>query len=183
MNFINYNIFKKRTGFTLVETIVVVGIMSLVFTGIVQIFQYIGSSQSSKSSKDIIMIKNSRRLFLKVFTELQEGMEIIHPVPGVTLPYLVFVDRNNDITVYYLKKNLKAEKDCGEFMLCTKTREIGMAGYGTKCEERILMKNVDRMTFTAHGGGVVLVNARLKINKNEFNLLTMVNLKNFRSSI
>jgi prepilin-type N-terminal cleavage/methylation domain-containing protein len=174
---------NRKRGFTFVESMVVVGIMGLVFAGMVQIFQYMNSYQNSKPATDIMMLKNTRRLFLKVFTELQEGIEVIHPIPGVTLPYLVFVDKNNDISVYYLRKSDKTDEGAGEFTLCMKTRELASEGYSTKNVEQQLIDKIERMTFTAHGGGAVLVNARLKEQKSELNLLTLVNLKNFQSSL
>lgn len=176
-------LWQKRRGFTFVEVLVAVSIVTLIFTGIVQLFQFLGNYQNSKPAADIMMLKNTRRLFLQVFTELQEGMEVIHPIPGVTLPYLVFVDKNSDISVYYLRRSEKAEEETGEYTLCVKTRELNSHGYSTKFEERQLIRNIDRVTFTAHGGGAVLINARLKEKKSELNLLTLINLKNFRGSL
>lgn len=163
------------------EILIVCAIVGLVFYTIVNIFQFLNRYNASNPTGDIGMLKETRKMYLKVLVDLQEGVELLHPMPGVTLPYLVFVDKNNDISVYYLKEQPNAEKDSGRYVLCAKTREVGNAGYSTAFEERTLVENVERMTFTGHGGGAVLVNARLRERGKENNLLTLINLKNYRS--
>lgn len=163
------------------EILIVCAILGLVFYTIVHIFQFLGRYNASNPTGDIGMLKETRKMYLRVLVDLQEGVELLHPMPGVTLPYLVFVDKSNDITVYYLREIEKVEKDSGRYALCAKTREVGAAGYSEAFEERVLVENVDRMTFTGHGGGAVLVNARLRERGKENNLLTLINLKNYRS--
>ena len=163
------------------EILVVCAIVGLVFYTIVNIFSFLNRYNASNPTGDIGMLKETRKMYLKVLVDLQEGVEVLHPMPGVTLPYLVFVDKNNDISVYYLKNAENPEKDSGPFILCAKTREVGNAGYSTAFEERVLVENVDRMTFTGHGGGAVLVNARLKERGKENSLFTLINMKNYRS--
>lgn len=172
---------RRPAGFTMAEILVVCAIVGLVFYVVVNIFQFLGRYNQSNPTGDIGMLKETRKMYLKVLVDLQEGMEVLHPLPGVTLPYVVYVDKNNDISVYYLKNNPTPEPDSGPFILCAKTREIGNAGYSTAFDERPLVENVDRMTFTGHGGGAVLINVRLKEKGKENNLITIINMKNYRS--
>jgi len=55
--------------------------------------------------KRLILQLEAKRALVSLFRELEEGGEVVSPVPGTTLPYLVFKDGLNNLEMVYLQKD------------------------------------------------------------------------------
>ena len=167
----------RRIGLTLIELIVAMSIFSFVAAGMFRALQVFAGKTSENLSNRLVLQMEARRAFLTMFQRIQQGIEIVLPSPGSTMPYLVFRDFLNNVRIVYLKKDEKVSKQEGEDMY---TALEGIKETGSKKAEKpvVLMRYVKSLNFTAHHYGGVLVSCTLKSGKGQFSLVNYVRLKN-----
>ncbi len=168
---------KPRSGVTIVELLIASVIFSFVIAISYRALVLFTGRASETLSKRLILQMEARRAFLTLYREVQEGIEVILPQPGATLPYFVYRDFVNSIHVIYLEKDLELSKTEGEdlFKLMEGLKDPG----GEKSKEpRILARYVTSLNFTTHHFGGVLISCSLKGGKGRFSLVNFVRLKN-----
>ncbi|HPG59604.1 MAG TPA: hypothetical protein PKW98_17430, partial [Candidatus Wallbacteria bacterium] len=109
------------------------------------------STAANKSSlKDKVELqKNTRRAQMKLIDEISCASEIVKPEIGSSAPFLVLVDKEGMISVYYQKEELyKLEDDKTEIkgyrLYCvTKNPTTGAVG-----AEKEVISHIKRLIFT-----------------------------------
>lgn len=142
-----------------------------------QVFRVFAGKTSENLSKRLVLQMEARKALITLYRELQEGIEVINPAPGTTLPYLVYKDYVNNIRTVFLEEDPKQTKEQGSSMY--RVMIVARDPSSSSVEEpRCIMHNVKKLTFTTYNPGGVLISAMLKGGSGEFSLVNFVRLQN-----
>lgn len=162
-------------GVTLLEMAIVIGILSfLVAIGVVHL------RNTRSTTTDLASDISFHMKFLRATTQLQEslqtGSEIVKPVAGRTLPYLIFRDINLHTQILYLEKtDIEGEKPA---VLVNYTDVYD--GKYDQARKKVLFGGVKNIEFTANTPGLVLVNIALTSpREKEITSIIEIPFKNF----
>ncbi len=166
---------ETARAFTLIELIMVIFIMSFLFAiGIVH-FRNSRATTTNLASNITFHME-----FLRAATKLQEllqtGSEIVKPIEGRTLPYLIFRDILNQTQILYLETSENAAEKPAILVNYTDTYD----GKYDESRKKTLFGKVRSIEFTTNSLGVVVVNLSL-INPKEKAISSMIEIpfKNF----
>ena len=171
---------SRRRALTLVEVVVASAVFAMVIGFSVGAFRAFQGKASENLSKRLILQMEARKALVHLYRRLQEGIEIVSPPAGTTLPYLVYRDLLNNIRMVYLEKD--------EFLSKQEKKDIYRAmgvmrdPTGKIVEKpQVLMKHVVQMNFTTYHEGAVLLSVRLQGGTGDFSLINFVRLQNISS--
>ncbi|MBF0502059.1 MAG: type II secretion system protein [Candidatus Riflebacteria bacterium] len=170
----------KKNGFTLVEILVTALVLALIFSSVLMITRFLLGKKTSSISEKISLQIESRRAIINLFAEVQEGIELLAPLPGQTLPYMVIRDYVNNLHFIYLKKNENASAQ-NKRPIYTLYSSIHDTEKSVNQTPKELLKNVERLTFTSHGFSGVVVCSTLREGSSVFSFVNMIRLKNTQS--
>lgn len=168
---------RRPLGFSLVEILFALFLLTLLFQIGFMALKLFGGKASENLSKRLVLQMEARKGLLNMYRLLQEGIEVITPQPGTTLPFFVFKDYVNNLRMVYLVKDDAQSKIDGEEMF----------GVFTVCRDpngkvvdkpKMIMKHVKKMVFTPYNYGGVLISGTLRGGRGEFSLVNYVRLQN-----
>ena len=164
-------------GFSLVEVMIALTVFSLMMGACLKAWQVYQGKNSENLSKRLVLQMEARKALLTLYRELQEGIEVITPLPGTTLPYLAFKDYVNNIRIVYLEEDpeLSKTEECKLYRAMLMTRDPSGA---TLEPAKVLMRNVLKLQFTAYSPGSVFLSTTLRGGRGEFSLVNFVRLQN-----
>lgn len=168
---------QRPAGFTLVELMVTVVVMSFVVAGLHNLMRGLLGHGAKNISQNLHLQMEARRALLNLYREIQEGIEILKPDPGVTLPYLVLRDNVNNIHFIYLKRDKAASEQLKRpmFRLYSVLYDIATERASAPRE---LVANVESLNFTAHGYSDVVITSTLREGNAVFSFVNQIGLKN-----
>ncbi|NLI78240.1 MAG: prepilin-type N-terminal cleavage/methylation domain-containing protein [Candidatus Riflebacteria bacterium] len=167
----------RRAGFTLIEMMVAFFVLGMLMGGCFQLFSFFTGKQVANISARFQLQMEVRRALVNLYGEAQEGIEVLKPDPGSTLPYLVLRDLVNDLHLIFLRKDDKLTEKNGSdtFRLWSVVYNIEK---GTCREPHEILSGIRTMNFTAHGFGSVVVSGTLQEGQARYSFLNMIRLKN-----
>ncbi len=170
--------FKK--GFSTIELILSLIIFSLVITGFYSVMSFSTAAGKSTLKDKVELQKNTRRAQMKLIDEISCASEIIKPEIGSSAPFLVIVNKEGKISVYYQKRHSYKLEDNktvidGYKLFCVTKNPTSQAIEA----EKEIMGNIKRLVFTTHSEGSTAVNLKLFSNMEETDLITQITLKNY----
>ena len=165
----------NRRGFSLVEALIAVGLCALLI-GVLTGVMLHGGASTARTSAQFALQQTSRAAIARLLSELQEGMEVVVPGPGCTLPHAVVRDRVSCARWYYL---VAQPGEPGSYELWRQAADPDLPPAERK--ERLL-KGVRRLTFTARGEAALQINLLVREQGEEMPLLTSVRLRNVASA-
>jgi len=165
-------------GFSLVEILVVLGIVALLAGGIYQFLAAAGRSQKNLTDRMVLQME-SRKAFALAADRIQEGTEVVRPFIGETLPFLLYKDIVNRLVMLYLEPNAEATKKMKRtvYRLVSYTSDIPNNGY-QKENERTIIDSLMRISFTSLSPNTIQVNATVVGPQGEYQFLAHVGLMN-----
>ena len=174
-----YKRHKSSTGqgFTLIEVLVVVGLVALVSVMIINFFRSVGTSQAHFSQQAMLQME-ARRAFANIIDQIREGTDIIRPMLGETLPFMTFKDIINQTAVLYLEPDNDASRELDQAVYRLVSYRTDYSGSYRPDNERILLRSVKSMRFTSLSPTSVQVNATVLNEKGEFQFIAHVGLLN-----
>lgn len=167
-------------GFSTIELILSLMIFSLVVTGFYGVMQLSAAAGKSSLKDKVELQKNTRRAQMKLIDEISCASEVVKPEIGSSAPFLVLVDKEGRIGVYYQKEHVyrldddKTEVRGYKLFSVTKNPTTGAVS-----QEKEIAGNIKRLIFTTMSEGSVTVNLKLFANREETDLVTQVTLKNY----
>jgi len=155
-------------------------IFSLVVSGFYGVMQLTAATGKSSMKNKIEIQKNMRRAQMKLIDEISCAAEIVKPEIGSSAPFLVVINKEGKICVYYQKEVIyktEDEKDeiKGYRLYCVTKNPTD----GKISEEREVINHIKRLMFTTISEGSTVVNIRLFSNREQSDLITQVTLKNY----
>ena len=165
----------KRRAFSIVEISIGAGLLA-VLMGVLVMMLIHGGRSSARTGVQYALQQQSRTAMAHFLQELQEGMEVVQPTPGCTLPQAVIRDAVSCARWYYL---VKQPDEPGSFELWRYADDPDMDPARRK--ERLL-RGVKRLTFTAHGESAVQINLVVREGTEELPLLTTVRMRNIAAA-
>jgi type II secretory pathway pseudopilin PulG len=171
----NSRFFRRAT--TMVELLVVMGIMILTLSGIYRFFSSIGKVQKDLSNQ-VILQMDARRVFDLVADQVQAGSEIVRPYTGETLPYIIFKNMINETTILYLEPNniLSKQLEKPVYKLISYTNDYSHTY--KKDREKTLAESVKRLSFTSLSPNSIQTNVTVMNPKGEYQFLAHLGLMN-----
>lgn len=166
-----------RAGYTLLEVIVVILVFIILGEVVFRFFISIGRTQKGLSQQ-IILQMDSRKALDQVVGRIQEASEVVRPLTGETKPFLVLKDIINQMTLLYLEPNNKVSEDFKKPIYRLMAYTDDYSGSFKKENQRILIEQVKRLTFTSLSPTSVQINATVINEKNEYQFITRVGLMN-----
>ena len=170
----------KSFGITLIEIIISISILAVVFTSAFLAFRTFNSKASQNLSKKLVLQLEARKALTDLYRTIQDGIEVIAPLPGLTLPYLTYRDVVNNIRMVYLEKDKNLSKKEGKTiyraMMITKDPN-GIIVKKAKC----FMRHILSLNFTSYSPGAVLITADMYAGRASFSLINFIRLQNVSS--
>ncbi len=170
--------FPGRPGFTFVEVMIALGLFLFLLALGLRAWQTFRGRTAENLSKHLLLQMEARRALLQLYKEVQEGVEVVSPLPGSTLPYMAYKDGLNNLRMIYLDKDPDKTRDEGKpiYRLMSVRREISTSAAEPP---RCMMEHVSRLTFTTYHPGGVVISATLRGGKGEFSFVNFIRLQNF----
>ncbi len=168
---------QATSGTTIVEAFVVMCILMLVSMAGFRFFQSVNKTQKN-FSQQVQLQMESRKAFDQVVDQIREGTDVVRPVIGETLPYLVFKDIVNQTTMLYLEPNDEMSKKLKQRVYRLISYRTDYSGSYKSDLEKPLMESVKRMRFSCLSPNSVQVNATIITEKGEYQFLAHVGLMN-----
>lgn len=161
----------------MVELMIAMVIFTVIMAFTLMGLQTFSGKASENLSKRLFLQTEARKGIINLYRFLQEGIEVVSPPPGTTMPYLVFKDSVNNIRMVYLEDDPVKSKEEGRklFRAMTVMKDPLMT---TSEDTRTLMTNVVKLNFTTYSRGSVLVSAQLRGGKGDFSMVNFVRLQN-----
>lgn len=170
--------FMKRKALTFAELTVAVLIFAIVSIGIYQMMQSFLGRHAAKISKRLNLQIEARRALVNLYQDIQEGIEILKPNPGFTLPYLILRDNVNDLHFIFQKKDIGQSELLKKDIFRLYSVKYDMQEERIATGPRELLKNIERLNFTAHGYAEVVIASTLQDGEALFSFVNMIGLKN-----
>ena len=167
----------RQKGFSFLETILAMLLMAAFFGTAFKAWQTFTHKKSENLSRRLVLQMEARKAFLNLTRELQQGIEIVIPKPGTTLPFLVYKDYGNNLRIVYLEEDSvrTREQKRPMFRAISAWRDPSQPTAG---QPVTLMEYVARLNFTTHSAGGVLVSANLHDGTGDFALINFIRLQN-----
>ncbi|MFZ2958809.1 MAG: type II secretion system protein [Candidatus Ozemobacteraceae bacterium] len=171
---------STRRGVTLIEMLVGLVILSMLFAFGLRAWQIFAGRQADNLSKRLVLQMEARKAFLSLSRQLQEGIEIVSPQPGTTLPYMVFKDYVNNVRMIYLEEDpVRTQNEKRPmYRALSVVREAGALAPG---QPSLLMEHVVKLHFTSHSASGVLITCVLHGGNGDFSLVNFIRLQNAAS--
>ncbi len=168
---------EPRQGMTFAEVMIASVVLLILFAGVFRLFQTLYGKKAAGISQRLELQMEARRALINLYGEIQEGIELLKPEPGVTLPFMAIRDSVNNVHFIFQKKDAVASERQKRdiFRLYTVVYDIER---NVGSQPREIMTNVERLNFTAHGYGGVVVTSDLKEGEASFSFVNMIRLKN-----
>ena len=168
---------EGKKGFTLLEAVISMSILLMLFSIGMGAWQHCHGKAGETLGKRLILQLEARRALVSLFRELEEGGEVVSPVPGTTLPYLVFKDGLNNLEMVYLQKDepksIEEKREIWRAMVVKRDMMKAIPD-----DPKILMEHVLKLTFTTYHYGGVFISATLRGGRGDFSLVNFVRLQN-----
>lgn len=170
-------------GFTLVEVVVVIGIMTLFAAMVFRVFSASGAGQQ-RAATDLQMqskVLNSQNRIVRI---VREGTDFIIPGLGEETPALFFTDNENNIQVLYQLKDAELSKSTGKklyklmhYQVNVKDFNIGSPVFDTKMSS-LIAEYIKEIRFRVSSANTVNVTACYATGHTEFQTMFEVGLQN-----
>jgi len=169
----------RKKGFTAIELIISLIIFSLVISGFYGILQLTAGTNKSSLKNKVEVQKDARRAQIKLIDELSCASEVVKPEIGSSAPFLVVVDKEGKIAVYYQRSEDFKQED-GSIVKGYKLYAVTKNPTTGKVEtEREVASSIKRLVFTSVSEGSVGINLTVFNKNEEISVLTQVTLKNY----
>lgn len=165
----------SRRAFTLVELIMAAALVALVGIIAMRIFSTVGSTQLNLSQQAILQM-DSRKAFDNIVDQIRKGTDIVRPTTGETLPYMIFKDVINQMTVLYLEPNNSVANSLEQRVFRLISYRSDYSGAYQSDNEKVLLDSIKQLRFTCLSPTSVQVNATIVNEKGEYQFLAHVGL-------
>jgi type II secretory pathway pseudopilin PulG len=167
----------RKTGYSLLEILLGMVLLGLVFAGAFNLLRFFTNKKVVGLTQKLTLQMEARRALVNLYKEVQEGIEILKPDAGATLPFVVFRDYVNNVHFIFLKKDEDASKlqKRDIFRLYRVVRHLDK---DTTSAPHEILKSIEKCNFTAYGYSSLVITATLRDEENTFSFANMVRLKN-----
>ncbi|MBI4859694.1 MAG: hypothetical protein HY815_05450 [Candidatus Riflebacteria bacterium] len=156
-----------RRAFSLIEVILGSLILAVVFYAIITFLRQ-GSRMEDQMSTLLGFQSDAQRALSNFLQDLQEGITVVQPPPGHTLPHAVVRDKLNRLAFYSL---VPAGRP-GEYRL---RRDLASP---QNVDTKILLGGLTRVTFTALSDSALQIHLTLGSGDRRYSFHTQVRLRN-----
>lgn len=173
-------VFTKKCsfkGFTLVELLVAAGLIAVLGVVGMRTFSAASSTQQHLSQKALLQME-SRKAFDQIVDQIREGTDIVRPVLGETLPYLIFKDTTNQLSALYLEANNAQSKALNHEIFRLVSYKGDFSGGHIPKNEKVLLDSVKKLRFTCLSPTSVQINVTVANEKGEYQFLAHIGLMN-----
>ena len=168
---------EQARGATLVELFVVLCLVAVVSSVVTKLMRSVGRAQKG-FSQQVMLQMDSRKAFDTVVDQVREGTDVIRPLTGETLDFLVFKDIVNKTTVLYLEPNNALSEKLNQKVYKLVSYRTDYSGAYQSSLEKTLMDCVKRIRFSSLSPNSVQVTATVINDKGEYQFLAHIGLMN-----
>jgi len=168
---------QRKRAFTIVELVVATGLVALVGIIAMRMFSSVGTTQQNLSQQALLQME-SRRAFDHLVDQIRMGTDIVRPTTGETLPYMVFKDVINQMTILYLEPNDTTANLIKQRVYRLVSYRGDYSGKYQEDNEKILLDSVRELHFTSLSPTSIQVNATVINEKGEYQFLAHIGLMN-----
>ncbi|RCK79418.1 MAG: hypothetical protein OZSIB_0058 [Candidatus Ozemobacter sibiricus] len=143
----------------------------------VRLIQHLSLSQRTFSQQVQLQLE-ARRAFDQTMALIREGTDLVRPVLGETLPYLIFKDITNRVTILYLEPNDPLAQRLKVPVYRLLAYRTDYSGAYNASNEKVLLESVRSLSFTSLSPNSVQVNVTVVQDRNEFQFLGHIGLMN-----
>lgn len=174
---------NTRRAFTVVELVVVVGLVGLLST---VVFRMFSSSTSSQKSAMVDLSMQSRVLTTqnRIVRMIREGTDFLMPEIGESSPALFFADYEGNVQVLYQIKDAELSKSTGKdlyklmhYKVAVRNFDISNPVYDPK-ESSMIADYVKEVSFLMTNANTVNITAGFATEKKDFQVMFEVGLQN-----
>jgi len=166
----------ERIAFTLVEVLICAGIMVVVLVVALDLFSA-GGRTSARLTSRMGAQQTGRKAIVRLLKEIQEGMEVALPRPGMTLSYAVVRDRVSLPRWYFVRPDHTSSIAGQTLWVLARDPKSG-----AELPPEQLLTGIKRLTFTCRSEGALQVNLVTEEGGQEYGILTTIRLRNLASA-
>lgn len=169
--------FRRRNAFTMVELVFVAGLVALIAVVSARVFTAFGVTQQTLSNQAILQM-DARKAFDTISEKIRSGTDVIKPVAGETLPYLIFKDATNYVNTLYLEADNQMSKKLQQKLYkLILYRDDYSGGYRHE-NEKVMFRSIKKLSFTSPSPTCVQLNVTIVGETGEYQFLSLVGLMN-----
>ena len=165
----------SRRAFSLPEVLIALAMVSILI-GLVVWLTTFGTRATARLTPRLALHQAARRAMARFLSDLQEGMEVVSPRPGVTSSFAVVRDKLSVLRWYY---QVPAAAGGPLFDLRVMRRDPTLPPAE---RDTLVVTNVRRLAFTCRTEGALQLNLELAADDQDYALLTTVRLRNIASA-
>lgn len=171
---------RSVKGFTLVEIVTVILIISLLGLIVLKFSSNINASAMPNLTNRLMLQMEGRKLADNLLENIRKSGEIIRPGVGESTPFLLLKDAENRITYYYLNHDSENSKifDKRLFELHT----FLYAYDKEKSRQKKLGSCIESICFTGVSPSCIQINIRIANDKNRFQFISQAGLMSIGDS-
>ncbi len=169
---------NPKSGTTLVEILVVMGILSFLSAVLFRVYtNFQGSFQKDVTNRLVLQI-NSQRAADKLFLEIKKGTDIVRPLLAETTPFLVYKDIRKRTGFLYLDRDKENSSLFKKDLYKLVSYVCDYSGSYKPENERIIVNSVQSLWFTAITPSSVQIDMTLANDRQSFEFLTHLGFLN-----
>lgn len=165
-------------GFTLVELIVVIGIISLLIAMTLGVYLNFRQSADQQLTSQLILQMDARRAADILISQIRQGSEVVRPHAGETTPFLILKDAVNNISLIYLDGDQHNSTLLKRPVYRMVAYTDDYSGVHNPKNEKILLDSIVTMSFSAIGPGSVQLSVTLAGDRQDYQFITHLGLMN-----
>lgn len=165
----------NRRAFSLPEVLIALALLGTLI-GVVVWLTSFGTRATGRLTPRLALHQTARKAMARFLADLQEGMEVVTPRPGITSSFAVVRDKLSVLRWYYLVPS-PAGGPLFDLRVMRKDTTLPAAERDT-----LVLTNVKRLAFTCRTEGALQLNLELIAEDQDYPLLTTVRLRNIASA-
>lgn len=166
---------SNRRGFSLPEVLIALAMMGVLIALLVWLTSF-GTQATGRLTPRLALHQTARKAMARFLADLQEGMEVITPRPGVTSTFAVVRDKLSVLRWYYL---VPSPNGGPLFDLRVMRKDPALPAPE---RDTLVLTNVKRLALTSRTEGAIQLNLELSADGQDYPLLTTVRLRNIASA-
>jgi hypothetical protein len=171
----------SRRGFGTLEMLVGICLGVIVLTMGYLLLRFSRVSTEASLGPNMGLQTASRKAMVELIRELQESIEVVRPVQGSSLTYVLARDKLNRILTVYLVRNEELTTRAGRplYDLYLHRNDHGASAPGVN--QRYLIGSIERAAFTSLSSGLLQIHLDFHEQGRTYPFLTAVRSRNIQT--
>lgn len=172
---------RRRSAFGVLEMLVGVCLGIILLAMAFMLLRFSRASTEASLGPNMGLQTTSRKALVELIRELQESIEIVRPVQGSSLTYILARDKLNRILTVYLVRNEELSTRAGRPLYDLYLHRHDYGATAGAVNQRYVVGSIERAAFTALSSGLVQIHLDFHEQGRSYPFLTAVRSRNIQA--